>query len=325
MKKLIKRCLAKVFRPLLEEINVSLASENQKLRSEMLRIARDTEMKVACIAVKSLAGKKAFDVRSIQETEFQVFSQFGEDGIIQFLISNVDIPHKTFVEFGVEDYKESNTRYLLVNDNWSGLVIDGGQANIESIKSDAIYWKHDLTALSAFITKDNINSLIASRFSGDIGLLSIDIDGNDYWIWDSINVVNPRIVICEYNSVFGKKHNISIPYSEDFVRKKAHFSHLYFGASLRALCMLAEKRGYFFVGCNSAGNNAFFVRKDVIGNLPVVSQEEGYVASKFRESRDEHGNLNFISGENRIKLIASMSVFDFKTGRMVKLSNLGLE
>jgi hypothetical protein len=155
-----------------------------------------------------------------------------------------------------------------------------------------------------------------------MGLLSIDIDGNDYWIWDSINVVNPRIVICEYNSVFGDEHCVTIPYSADFVRQNVHSSNLYFGASLGALSMLAERRGYFFVGCNSAGNNAFFVRKDVIGNLPVVSLEKGYVASKFRESRDEQNRLTFVSGENRIKLIGAMSVIDLKSGQTVKLSNL---
>ena len=325
MKTLIKKCLAKVFQPLIGAINNShdsLVAENQKLRLEMSGMLRDAEMKMSCLATKSLPSKKAADISSIQETEFRVFSQFGEDGIIQFLVSNIEIPNKNFVEFGVEDYAESNTRFLLINNNWSGLVIDATQQNVESIKNDAIYWKHDLTALNAFITRDNINSLIASRFSGDIGLLSIDIDGNDYWIWDSINVVNPRIVVCEYNSVFGSKHCVSIPYSADFVRQNAHYSNLYFGASLGALNMLAERRGYCFVGCNSAGNNAFFVRKDVIGNLPVVGLDEGYVASKFRESRDEQNKLTFVSGENRIKLIGAMSVIDLKSGQTIKLSSL---
>ena len=171
MKMLIKKCLAKVFQPLIGAINDSrdsLVAENQKLRLEMLRILRDAETKMSCLAAKSLPAKEASDVSSIQETEFRVFSQFGEDGIIQFLISNIEIPNKTFVEFGVEDYAESNTRFLLINNNWSGLVIDGSQPNVESIKNDAIFWKHDLTALNAFITKDNINSLIASRFPGTL-------------------------------------------------------------------------------------------------------------------------------------------------------------
>ena len=309
-------------RPFLRVVNDSRSSENERIRAEMLRMVGDAEMRISCLAAKAITGKKPADIKSIHETEFRVFSQFGEDGIIQFLIANVGIPNKTFVEFGVEDYKESNTRFLLVNNNWSGLVIDGSAANIEKIKNDGIYWRHDLTPLNAFITKDNINSLIASRFSGDIGLLSIDVDGNDYWIWEAINVVNPRIIICEYNSVFGGKHSISVPYREDFLRQNAHFSYLYFGASLGALSQLAEKRGYFFVGSNSAGNNAFFVRKDVIGNIPVVSLGEGYVVSKFRESRNVNDKMDFVSGEGRFKLIESMSVFDFKTGQIVKLSSL---
>jgi hypothetical protein len=322
MKRMIKKCLAKIFQPLLTSVKDSLVLENQKLRLEMFRIAGDMETKLSCMVAKSLAGKKPSDISSIQETEFRVFSQFGEDGIIQFLISNIVIPNKTFVEFGVENYIESNTRFLLINNNWSGMVIDGSQSNIESIKNDTVYWKNDLTALSAFITKDNINSLIASRFSGDVGLLSIDIDGNDYWIWDSINVINPRIIICEYNSLFGNKHAISVPYRADFLRQKAHFSYLFYGASLGALCMLAEKRGYVFIGCNSAGNNAFFVRKDVIGNISAMSLAEGYVASKIRESRGENDKLTFVGGDDKIKLISSMTVVDIKSGQLIRLGDL---
>lgn len=322
MKRIVKYFLAKIFRQLLTDINGSLVAENQKLRLEIARTVRDMETKISCIAVKSLPNKKSSDIKSIHEAEFSVFSQWGEDGIIQFLITNMDIPNKTFVEFGVQDYTESNTRFLLINDNWNGLVIDGSKFHIETIKNDSIYWKYDITALNAFITKDNINSLISSRFSGEIGLLSIDLDGNDYWIWDSIDVINPRIVICEYNSLFGNKHAVSIPYSADFVRQNAHFSYLYFGASLGALCLLAERKGYLFVGCTSAGNDAFFVRKDVIGNIPVVSLAEGYVASKSRESRDENDELSFVSGKDRVKLIGLLDVFDFKTGQMIKVSSL---
>ena len=172
-------------------------------------------------------------------------------------------------------------------------------------------------------TRATVNDLLTTNgFTGEIDLLSLDLDGVDYWIWDAIDVVSPRIVICEYNSVFGSKHCVSVPYSADFVRENVHCSNLYFGASLGALTMLAERHGYFFVGCNSAGNNAFFVRNDVIGNLPVVSLEKGYVASKFRESRDEQNKLTFVSGEDRIKVISGMSVTDLKSGETVKLSSL---
>ena len=111
----------------------------------------------------------------INDYEFKVFSQFGEDGIIQYLLSKVDIKNKTFVEFGVENYTESNTRFLLVNDYWAGLAIDSSEKNINYIKSDPIYHKHTLTAKKAFITRKNIDSLIADEFeSKEIGLLSVD-------------------------------------------------------------------------------------------------------------------------------------------------------
>ena len=100
------------------------------------------------------------NISTLDEVEFQVFSQRGEDGVIQYLINQIDIPNKIFVEFGVETYTESNTRFLLINNNWSGLIIDGSKDNINFIKSDYIYWKYDITAVESFITRNNINKIM---------------------------------------------------------------------------------------------------------------------------------------------------------------------
>jgi hypothetical protein len=262
---------------------------------------------------------------SLRASEFKVFSQAGEDGIIQFLISRVPIAKDVFVEFGVEDYSQSNTRFLMMNNNWGGVVIDADQANINYIKKTSLYWSGELTAVRAFINRDNINKLIESGgVSGDIGLLSVDIDGNDYWVWERIEVVSPRIVVCEYNNLFGSKEPVTIPYSEDFVRTKAHYSRLYFGASLNALCTLAERKGYKFVGCDSFGTNAFFVRNDVAGNLTALTCEVGYVKNKVRESQDRDGRLTFVSGDDRVKLIADMPVVDVLTGKQKLIRDLDL-
>lgn len=259
----------------------------------------------------------------IQHTEFKVFSQFGDDGIIQYLINNVEIENKIFIEFGVENYVESNTRFLLINNNWKGLVIDGSQKNIDYIKKDEIYWKHDLTAVNAFIDRDNINEIILkSGLTGRIGILSIDIDGNDYWIWEAINVVDPVIVIVEYNSVFGGKNAVTIPYQPDFYRTKSHYSNLYWGCSLKALCLLAEKKGYVFVGSISVGNNAYFVRQDKLGKMKPLSFESGYVQSKYRESRDPEGRLTYISGDERLKVIEDMPVYDVETDVVIPIKEL---
>ncbi|SEL43661.1 hypothetical protein SAMN04488505_102268 [Chitinophaga rupis] len=270
--------------------------------------------------ILSRQNKALQQVSNLAETEFRVFSQTGDDGIIQYLISKADITDHTFVEFGVENYIESNTRFLLVNDNWSGLVIDGSEKHINFIKTDDICYQHDLSTLCAFITSENINELISSGgISGEIGLLSIDIDGNDYWIWKAINVVSPTIVIVEYNSVLGSERAITVPYNPDFIRTKAHYSNLYFGTSLKALCLLAEEKGYAFVGSNSVGTNAYFVKKERLGSLVPRSAEEGYVQSKFRESRDVNGNLTYLSGKHRYNLIKGLPVYNVITGQVEAL------
>ncbi len=195
---------------------------------------------------------------------FMVTSQFGEDGFLQHLLRHVPISDKTFIEFGVEDYKQSNTRFLLQNNRWCGLILEGDPSCIELIQQDSLYWWRDLTVISAFVTTENINSLFESQsFTGDIGLLSIDIDGNDYWIWEAVTVVQPRIVSVEYNYRFGPELAAAVPYDSAFYKRDAHPSRIYYGSSLRALAGLADEKGYDLVGCSDGGVNAFFVRRDV--------------------------------------------------------------
>jgi hypothetical protein len=268
------------------------------------------------------ANSQKQNIRSLDEVEFQVFSQRGEDGIIQYLISKIDIPHKIFVEFGVETYTESNTRFLLINNNWSGLVLDGSKKNIKFIQNDFIYWKYDIVAKQSFITKENINKLISDYTkTTDIGLLSVDIDGNDYWIWDEINVINPRIVICEYNSAFGDTKKVTVPYKADFVRSKEHYSELYFGASLAAFCHLAEQKGYDFVGTTSAGVNAYFVRKDLSSPFKKYSAKEGFNQSDNRDSKDDKGQLTFLRHHDRLKVIEDLDVYDIENNSINTIKN----
>jgi hypothetical protein len=272
-----------------------------------------------------LANQVRATAQSFREAEFKVFSQFGDDGIIQYLIARLDIPQglSTFVEFGVQDYSESNTRFLLLNDNWRGLVMDGDERSMESVKARDMYWRHDLTALCRWIDRDNINEVLQkSGFSGPIGILSIDIDGNDYWVWQRIEVVQPIVVIAEYNSVFGARQAITVPYDPAFNRTKAHYSNLYWGASLSALASLGRSKGYAFVGSNLAGNNAYFVHESYLGRGGVVAlaPEQGYVESRFRESRDERGRLTYLGGAARRQIIAGMPVYDIERDTVAALS-----
>ena len=256
---------------------------------------------------------------SLVDLEFKVFSQFGDDGIIQFLTHNLDLKHRTFVEFGVEDYLESNTRFLMQKDNWSGFVMDGSDRCIDRLKGAPFFWKHDLAARAAFVTKENIRQLLSDAIAqwAGLDLLHIDIDGNDFWIWKEIDL-DPAIVIVEYNSTFGMDRAITIPYAADFYRTRAHFSNLYWGSSLKALYILAHEKGYQFIGCNGAGNNAYFVRNDTLNHRVVsVSLEDGYVRAKYRESRNEEGKLTYATIDERTETIRGLPVFDIEQDKVV--------
>ncbi len=268
------------------------------------------------------AGVAAGDLRA---AEFKVFSQWNEDGIIQHLVRHVDIAEPAFIEFGVEDYREANTRFLLVNNGWRGLVIDSDDAHRRFIyEQSPLGWRYPIDARSAFIARETINELFRDAgFAGDVGLLSIDVDGMDYWIWEAIDVVSPRIVIVEFNSVFGCEHTVTVPHDSAFDYSVAHFSRLYFGASLPALVALGEQKGYRFVGCESHGANAFFVRDDVGGSLPRVSARDGYVESRFRSSRDEQGGLTFVGPHvEQLRLVRDLVLEVVPDGRRAPIAEL---
>ena len=273
--------------------------------------------------LRIMHGRMAADLnraktsKRLQDYEFKVFSQWGEDGILQRLIECLEIKNHTFIEFGVEDFYESNCRYLMVNNNWAGFVLDGSRSNINRLRNSYFYWKYQLDTACSFITRGNINRLLASSgFDRDLGILSIDIDGVDYHVFEAISEFNPRIVILEYNAVFGSERKITVPYADDFRRTKSHYSNLYFGASLAALTHLANRKGYTLVGTTSAGVNAFFVRNDLMNDsLESHTAGSAFTLSRARESRDQQGNLTFLGGEDRIALIQGLPVYNVETGQ----------
>jgi hypothetical protein len=290
-----------------------------KLISSFLdRLRRFDELQARIKSIQEAIGRielrqlSGVCISRLNEAEFRVFSQWGEDGIIQRLAQIIPIERGVFVEFGVQDYQESNTRFLLTHDNWAGLVIDGDSSNIERIKRDEIFWRHNLKAECAFVTRDNINEILKKNgIQGDIGLLSIDIDGNDYWVWEAIEIVKPRIVVVEYNSRFGPSRAVTVPYDPFFIRSRAHYSMIYYGASLAALVSLGARNGYDFIGANSAGNNAFFVRRDVRPlSLAVRTASEGFIASQFREARSKNGQLVFLTAEEEQHVLAGLPLVE---------------
>lgn len=273
------------------------------------------------LAIGAMLSKQQYTMQSnnINDYEFKIFSQWGDDGIIQYLIKNIDIKNETFIEFGVENYLESNTRFLLMNNNWSGFVMDGSTRAMKSLEKRDWYWKYSLTHKAAWIDKENINSLLDSTGLTNIGILHIDIDGNDYYILKEIDLakLNPSILIMEYNSLFGKERMITVPYDRTFTRRKAHYSNLFYGASLAALNDLATKKGYCLIGCNLAGNNAYFVRKDLL-NERIVEQSvnNAFVDSKFREGRKKNYSLSYATDKDRFQYLKGLDVLNIETNQI---------
>jgi len=181
-----------------------------------------------------------------------------------------------------------------------------------------------LNAQSAFITRDNIDGLIAQNgFGGELGLLSIDIDGNDYWVWQAIGACRPWIVIAEYNAMFGDIQPLTIPYQADFQRMAGHPSGLYYGASAPALQQLGTQCGYSLVGSNRAGNDLFFVRNDVLERLQGEIVDRTPRPSLFRDARAADGTLLHVGGIDRLALIQDLPVRDLASGQDRPLRECG--
>lgn len=223
---------------------------------------------------------------ALNETGFRVFSQFEEDGKLLFIFSVLGMKNKTFVEIGSDDGVNSNSANLYFNFGWHGIFIDGNPKSIRRGKKFFGKYPHPWFYKPKFIcskvTRENVNDLITKAgYRGEIGLLSIDIDGNDYWVWDAINAVEPQVVIIETHNEFGL-HNIVVPYDADYSFPGKH--PVYHGASPVAMTNLANKKGYRLVGANELGFNFIFVKNGLAEKeLPEVSVESVLTHPSVRE------------------------------------------
>lgn len=240
---------------------------------------------------QNMAASDLDQRRAMRNAEFKVFSKNGGDGLLLYIFSKVGATNRTFVEMGIENGQECNTANLSLNFGWQGLLIDAREDFIE--EAGRFYQEKlqenapKVKMACCFVTAENINQVLTDNgLQGEIDLLSIDIDGNDYWVWQAIKAINPRVVVAEYNASFGPERSLSVKYDP----RRFYGQDLYFGASLAALKKLANNKGYLLVGCDSQGHDAFFVRRDVA---------EG----KFIELSPEHA---FYPNPNLLKTIGSV-------------------
>jgi hypothetical protein len=211
------------------------------------------------------------------DVEFRNYSQNGEDGILWYVFAVIGTTNKMCVEICAGSGEQCNTSNLIINHGWTGMLFDGDERNVS--RGRAIFAGHPDTFsfppkfVHAWITAENVDSLIGeSGFRGEIDLLSLDIDGIDYWLWKAIEVVRPRVVIAEVQAVWGSERSVTVPYSPDFRAGFFKGFGIYSGASLPAFVKLARQKGYRLVGCQRYGFNAVFVRNDVgTQELPEVS------------------------------------------------------
>lgn len=223
--------------------------------------------------------------------EYSVHSQFGEDGVLAWVFSKIEPKTKTLVEIGCGSGRQCNTAHLILNLGWHGFLVDGSAQNVREARD---YFKYLLPwqlyeqsrVEQQFVTKDNINDILQRhpKFSSP-DLLTIDIDGNDYWVWEAITAVDPSVVVVEYNSTFGDTEAVTTPYGEHFDAYKEHPLGLYHGASLVALCTLAEQKGYMLIGCESNGANAFFVKQRHANLFAAVSPQEAFYENQHKAKR----------------------------------------
>jgi len=230
---------------------------------------------------EELAKPRNADPKRLLRYGAKVFSQNEEDGMIQEVFRRIGTGQRTFIEFGVETGVQCNTVKLLL-EGWRGLWLEGSAADVAEIRrSLASYMSNGgLTVKEAMVTAENVNDLFRQAgFSGEIDLLSIDIDFNDYWVWKAIEVIKPRLVVIEYNATLRPPMSLTVPYQPTM-----HWDGTnYFGASLEALVKLGQAKGYRVVGCNFSGTNAFFVRDDLCGEhfVTPATAEEHYEPPRY--------------------------------------------
>ena len=276
-----------------------------------------------------LASRSSYtQIQLLHEAEVKIFSQWGEDGIIDYLFQMLKISKPRILEIGVGDFTECNSRFAAEFMNASVYMVDINTELVNKVKNKDLYWKTSLYPQVDRVTPDNAryhfeSALIKMR---GVDLLSIDIDGNDFWVLEALELEKVSIVICEYNPVYGSKIACTILRNDNYDRSKSHFSYLHFGMSLRAAILLMKRKGFIFVGSNLVGNNAFFVREEFRSKIklqiPDLNQLDFFVDWRIRESRSREGKLNFLSLNDSRKQIQDCTVYDIETEKIIRVRDI---
>lgn len=243
-------------------------------------------------------GKRMDDPKYLEAFGYKVYSQNDEDGILHEIFQRIGTENKSFVEFGVDIGIESNCHSLLLQ-GWKGLWIEGRETAYSQILRRFVpaIRQEKLKVLNQYVTRENINEILKKYANPQLDLLSIDVDGNDWHIWNAVTAVMPRVVVIEYNGKFTPEIDWKMAYNKEHIWDRSDRC----GASLKALENLGRKKGYQLVGTNIVGINAFFVRSDLAKNLFAMpaTAENLYNPARMNILRhcNGHPGLNYVGND----------------------------
>lgn len=296
-------------------------------RDQILAELRTIREQLAQLQVAS-ARTNPREVSSFAAVEFKAFSQFGEDGILNFICDTLNIPKPRILEIGAGNYSEGNSRFLVTARMGSAVLVDSDPSLALRVRATEDSWKGPVIPLTLWVTPSTIPNiqLMAEAELGGIDILSLDIDGNDYWVAEAIDFTRLAVVVVEYNPHFGARMAVTVPRDDQFSRLSAHASGLYYGASLRAWVDLFEARGFVFLGTNLASHNAFFVHKQSSKDFAkliasVDSSLQSYMDFRVRDVRGDDNKLNYLSPTSQMDRIKDLPLVHTQTKEQITVED----
>lgn len=298
-----------------------MSIRNNRIKSKIRSFLQsDTESLRFSIGQSTILASRAASQNFVNlwDAEVKVYSQWGEDGILDYICESIGLSKPKVIEIGAGNFTECNSRFLAENRNASVFAVDGRVDLNSSIEVSSLKWKSHIFGYQTWVTPENINDILekAHRAIGSLDVFSLDVDGNDYWILESSNLDSVSVIVVEYNPLFGHTKAVTVARDDAFDRTSKHYSWLYYGAGLKAFINLLSERDFIFIGTNRVGNNAFFVRNTLRSRikLDMSADLSKYTDWRIRESRNKEGKLSFTSGYDRVLEISHLPLIDLETG-----------
>jgi hypothetical protein len=274
-------------------MGIKLSRKTKRFRESILFFLKKRSFKLYKIIISIFSllkflnkkfNKKSYikfsdNLNEINNYEYKKTSQNNEDGIIEFIFNRIELKKINFVEIGFDFYQNNSLNFLgKVN---KGLFIDGSEDKVIKLKSiiTLLYPFNNIGVIKKFIDKENLNSIIDDHFHNDeeIDFFSIDVDGNDYYLFENLEI-RPKVICIEYNFWYGPNVKCSVPYDKNFIWETGS---TYSGASLNSLCELAKRKGYYLIALESHCVNAFFIRSDLKDNFEIIDNIKYFRTPKY--------------------------------------------